>query len=69
MWRERITTAGGSMGGLCAYFLQIDLLHITEIALFALIGASVGELVKESVKLCKRQIIRRLAKKNINVKK
>jgi hypothetical protein len=51
----KLTTAGGAFGGFAAYLLNIDLIHITEVALYALVGAAIGEGVKESVLFVKKK--------------
>ncbi|RTL56246.1 MAG: hypothetical protein EKK37_17385 [Sphingobacteriales bacterium] len=47
------TEIGGILGGITAKLLSIELFHLFEIALYAFIGASVGEGVKEAVKYYK----------------
>lgn len=55
MWEDHITRIGGGIGGVMACLLNINLVHIGEIALFAFIGSAIGEIVKETVKAIQRK--------------
>lgn len=52
-WYDKLTQAGGSLGAILAYLLNITLYSLFQVALYALVGAAVGEAVKETVKLYK----------------
>lgn len=56
MWNDKLTTAGGSIGGVVAYFLRIEVTHVVEVGLYALVGALVGEGVKEGIKFLKKKL-------------
>jgi hypothetical protein len=49
-WYDRLTQAGGSLGAVLAYLLNIDLSSLFQVALYAFVGAVVGEAVKKSIK-------------------
>lgn len=54
-WYDKLTQVGGSLGAISAYFLNINITHVFEIAFYAFVGASVGEGVKEGVKWYKKK--------------
>lgn len=53
---DKLTQAGGTLGAVVAYILNISLVHIAEIALYALVGSAIGEAVKEAVIFYKKKI-------------
>jgi len=54
-WTDRLSTIGGGLGGVTAYILNISLLHVFEVAVFALIGSGIGEGVKELILFVKKR--------------
>lgn len=61
---DRLSTIGGGAGGIAAYFLNINPMHVAEIALFGLVGSLVGEGVKELFAFFRKQNIKRSIKRN-----
>ena len=49
-WYDRLTQAGGSLGAVLAYLLNISLYSLFQVALYAFVGAVVGEAVKKAIK-------------------
>jgi len=54
-WTERLSTLGGGLGGIMAYLANINLFHVAEIGLYALVGSLIGEGVKELIIFVKRK--------------
>ena len=54
-WTDRFVTAGGGLGGITAYFMQITPKHMLEIGLYALVGSLIGEGIKELILFVKRK--------------
>jgi len=52
---DRLSTIGGGAGGIMAYLLNIEMMHVAEIALYGLIGSLIGEVVKETVLFIKKK--------------
>lgn len=50
-WYDKLTQAGGSLGAVLAYLLNITLYNLFQVALYAFVGAVVGEAVKKAVKV------------------
>jgi hypothetical protein len=52
---EKLGNIGGSLGGIAAYLLNISLVHLAEIGLYALVGSAVGEGVKFAIEYYKKK--------------
>ena len=53
--QDKFANIGGSLGSICAFFLNVNLIHIVEIGIYALVGGLVGEGVKEAVNFVKKK--------------
>ena len=54
-WTNKLGNIGGGLGGVSAYILNVNLLHVVEIGVYALVGSLIGEGVKELIILLKNK--------------